>query len=135
MATIAPALIYRCGETLNNWHKYFMEFFAPLRMKVSHFWSLPTIIAMLLLSVVMPLAGQNFDASSDYTENETVGFIDANAPPSRQIMSQRFGPADAFITVALDVLKQLVYASQRFPVLSLPGKVFLPSLFVPNLTH
>ena len=58
----------------------------------------------------MSLAGQNFDAIFDYAENEAVGFIDANAPPSRQIMPQWFGSPDTFIAVALDVLKQLVYA-------------------------
>ena len=58
----------------------------------------------------MPLAGQNFNAIFDYAENKAVGLVDANAPPSSQIMSQRFGSADAIITVALDVLKQLVYA-------------------------
>lgn len=90
---------------------------------------------MTILSVVMPFTGKYFYASLCYTKNKTVGFVDANAPPSCQIMTQRFGSADAIITVAVNTLKELVYAPDRFLVLALPGKVFLPGLFMPDFTH
>ena len=58
----------------------------------------------------MPLAGQYFDSVFHDAEHKPISFIDANAPPSRQIMAQRFRSPDTFITIAIDTLKQLVYA-------------------------
>ena len=86
-------------------------------------------------SFVMPFAGQYLDTIVDDPEHDAVCVIDADAPPSRQVMAQGLGPANAVIAVAVDALEQLMYPPKRLPVLALPSEVVLPRLLVPNLTH
>ena len=83
----------------------------------------------------MSFAGEDFKLLACDAKDETVGLVDANTPPSAEVVAQGLGVADARRTIAIDALKQLVDAFKRFGILLLPKKVFRPGAFMPNLTH
>ena len=69
--------------------------------------------------------------SKDYA----VFLVDAYTPPVAEITSKRFGITDASGTIAVNTLKKLINALERFNILRLPSKIFLPSVFMPDFTH
>ena len=51
-------------------------------------------------SVIMSLAGKDFKCVVSDAKDEAVDLIDADTPPSTQVVAQRFGIADAGVTIA-----------------------------------
>lgn len=85
--------------------------------------------------VVMAFTGEDFKGIVDDSKDDAVGLVDADTPPAAQVVAQRFGVADAGCAVAVDALEKLVDALERLGILTLPGKVLLPGILVPDLTH
>lgn len=85
--------------------------------------------------VVMAFAGEDFNGVVDDAKDDAISLVDTDTPPAAEVVAQGFGVADASRAVAVNALEKLVDAPERFGVLMLPGKVFLPGVVVPDLTH
>ena len=86
-------------------------------------------------SFVVPFAGQNLKFFALNAEDDAVGLVDADTPPAAQVVAERLRIADAGDAVAVDALQKQVDALESLGVLSLPSKIFFPSIVMPDLTH
>lgn len=83
----------------------------------------------------MPHARANDEDAIVYSEDESVRFVDSDAPPSREITLERLGLADARIAVAINALNERVDSLERLAVASRPVLQLLPREVRPQLSH
>ena len=63
--------------------------------------------------------------------NETMLLIDASAPKSAQLMSQRFWLADPLVSVAVDISNELIDSLEDRLIRAFPFQIFFPGFIGP----
>ena len=83
----------------------------------------------------MTPARENYEIPFVEHENKAVGVVNSDTPFAGQIAFERFGFSDAGVAVALNVLYQKIYSTERFFILRLPVFVVAPCTIVPEFIH
>lgn len=83
----------------------------------------------------MITTGQDVDVLGVVSINQTLFIIDAAAPVSGEIASERLGLAKAGVAVALDVFEKVVDFLERFSVLGLPVHIVRPAIVGEAFIH
>ena len=68
-------------------------------------------------------------------EDYPVFLVNLHTPETAQIALERLRLADTVVTIAFDVLQQLVDAPEGLPVLCLSVEVIIPGVIVPEFSH
>ncbi len=82
-------------------------------------------------SLVVSGAGIDDQLVFNNLENETVGFVDVNTPPSGKISAEWFRLTNAVVAVTVDALEKCVDFLEHSSVATLPVGIFRPCAVVP----
>ena len=83
----------------------------------------------------MGTALQNFKIPLPDPIHKPVIVIDTTAPPSGEVIPQRFRFSNPLIPVAFTVADQLVYAIEDLPVRLFPMEIVVPGVVMPDFNH
>lgn len=85
--------------------------------------------------LVMPHAGADDELAVVDSEDQAVGFVDADTPPSAEVPLEGFGLPDGGVAVSVDALDERVDTLQGFLVAQRPVLKLFPGEIRPQLLH
>ena len=83
----------------------------------------------------MSRTGINSERIVFYPKDDTVLLINADAPPTREIVFERLRVANATVAVSVNAFEKVVDSLERLRIASLPVGILVPRAVVPKLLH